>query len=56
MDLNELQSMKYGDLVILAKEKLNITKRMTKVSYECVCFKHVNTLIIHFFENIEQTD
>lgn len=31
MDFDELQAMKYGDLVLLAKEKLNITKRMGKV-------------------------
>ena len=33
MDLDQLSNMKYADLQKLAKEKLNITKRVSKVSF-----------------------
>ena len=44
MKLEELESMKYGDLLKLAKEKLNITRRVAKVRAGNMFFVKVLTL------------
>ena len=41
MKLEELNSMKYGEILKLAKEKLNITRRVSKVSFDIILFTNM---------------
>lgn len=46
MKLEELNSMKYGDLLKLAKEKCNVTRRISKVGITCNLL--VNSVCLFF--------
>ena len=54
MKLEELNSMKYGEILKLAKEKLNITRRVSKVSFDIILFNNMKNTFLDFIEIYKQ--